>query len=179
MRAEPSMEGLLQAVAQGDRSAFRRLHDRVSPKLFGVALRICRNRTLAEDALQDALVDIWSRAGSFDPVRGRAEAWMVAVLRNRAIDRLRRQSRAPLPADEPEAAEKLSDVTPTGDAAVEFMALAACLGQLQEEIREAVLLAYYLGLSREELARRFAVPVNTMKTRLRRALAALRECLDK
>lgn len=178
MRAEPSMDELLQAVAGGDRSAFRRLYDGAGPRLFGIALRICRDRAMAEDVLQDAFLDFWNRAGGFDPARGRAEAWMVVVLRSRAIDRLRRQRRVPPPADDPAVVEQLADAMPTGDAAVEFMALAACLARLEGERREAILLAYYLGLSRDELARRFAVPVNTMKTWLRRGLAALRECLE-
>lgn len=172
---------LLAAVAAADRDAFRALYDRAAPKLFGIALRICKDRELAEDALQDAFVEIWRRAGRFDPARGGADAWMAVIARNRAIDALRRRGAQPGGAAGPETDERLlalADPASPADGGAEYLALVQCLGRLEDREREAVLLAYYAGATRDELAGRYDAPVPTVKTWLRRALAALRACLD-
>ena len=174
-------EPLLLAVAGGDRAALRALYDLAAPKLFGLALRICRDRALAEDAVQEAFLDIWRKAPHFDPARGGGAGWMAVIARNRAIDIVRRQGRAPGwggggEGDDPLA--HLSDPSAPEDGGAEAMALAECLGRLEPQPREMVVLAYVEGLSREELSARFDAPVNTIKTWLRRGLLALRSCLD-
>lgn len=171
---------LLAASAQGDRDAFARLYEATSAKLHGIALRILRRSDLAEEAVQDAYVRIWRRAADFDPARASAIAWMAAIARNRALDvaRLKRETpldEAPdqgdvaLDAPDPEAQAELSD---------ELRRLSACLDQLDEDRRVAVLLAYRSGWSREELAARYRRPVATIKTWLRRSLMSLRRCLE-
>lgn len=179
MHEADDLSRLMHAVAKGDRSAFARLYDQVAPKLYGIALRICHDVSIAEDAVQDSFTEIWRKAGDFDPSRGRAIAWMQVIARNRAVDALRRHSRSGREQTgvSEEMLGAIVDPRQRADGGVEAMALAECLGQLDERGRQAVLRAYLRGESREELATRFDAPVNTIKTWLRRALASLRDCL--
>jgi RNA polymerase sigma-70 factor (ECF subfamily) len=174
-------ERLLTAVARKDNDAFRRLYNLASPKLFAITLRICRDRSLAEDALQEAFTAVWRRASAFDPKRGTGMVWLAAIARNRAIDVLRRRQK-----DEKtqtgvyqEDTMRLPDLEAARVDYAELDALMSCLGELDDAQRETVLLAYYEGWSRDELAKRFEMPVNTVKTRLRRGLAKLRGCLER
>lgn len=180
MNDRTALEPLLAAAAAGDRAAFRALYEAFAPKLFGVVLRICRDRPMAEDAVQETFVEIWRKASAFDPARGSAGAWMATIARNRAIDLVRRRGRAPGwdAGDPDEAFALLADPRQRADGGAEAMTLAACLGRLAETPRRMLLLAYVEGLSREELSARFDAPVNTVKTWLRRGLIALRACLD-
>ncbi len=183
MPAPEEIETLIGQVAGGDRSAFRALYRESSAKLFGIALRICRDRAVAEDVLQDAFVEIWRRTGQFAAGRGSGISWLSVIVRSRAIDHLRKRGRVAAretagSAETEALVEAMPDPAQVADGGVEYMALAACLEQLDPAQREQVLLAYYEGHSREELAARYDAPVNTIKTRLRRALAALRTCLD-
>ncbi|MEO0360886.1 MAG: sigma-70 family RNA polymerase sigma factor [Pseudomonadota bacterium] len=180
MDAGPDLNALLLAVARGDRGAFRALYDRQGAKLFGVALRICRDERIAEEALQEALVDIWRNAGRFDPARGSAAAWTATVTRNRAVDAVRRRGRPALGGEAGEAAmAAAADPAQPVDGGADRLALSACLDTLEARSREAVVLAYLEGLSREELSIRYDAPVNTVKTWLRRGLAALKDCLER
>jgi RNA polymerase sigma-70 factor, ECF subfamily len=170
---------LLAAVAKGDQAAFQRLYQATRGKLYGVVLRILRRRDLADEVLQEAYLKVWSSAGQFDAARASPVTWMVAIARNRAIDLLRKKSEVAIE-EEPEAMEAAAD-TPHPLAKREMSEglaqLLACLGKLDEDRRRLVLLAYYSGRSREQLAAQFEAPVNTIKTRLRRALLDLKECL--
>jgi RNA polymerase sigma-70 factor (ECF subfamily) len=134
---------------------------------------------VAEDVLQDVYVRIWERAGSFDPAKASPITWMASIARNRAIDEVRR--RRPVSIEEaPEAlevADSGADPFDSAQQSEELRRLKQCLDGLEPDRREMVLLAYYSGLSREELAQRFAAPVNTVKTWLHRSLAQLRKCL--
>ena len=174
------LERWLAAAAIGDRQAFLRLYDATSGKLFGIALRALGHRGEAEDALQDIYVKIWRnadryRANGLSPI-----TWMAAVARNHCIDILRKRrtegARGAMPAD-----DALPDAAPGPEAravaASEARAIAACLGELEAARAEAVRRAYLMGESYADLAQRFDVPLNTMRTWLRRSLIALRECL--
>ncbi|MCB1328816.1 MAG: sigma-70 family RNA polymerase sigma factor [Maritimibacter sp.] len=178
--AEDDIDAGLRAVAGGDRAAFRRIYRSASSKLFGIALRICRDRAFAEEAVQDTFMDIWRTAGTFDSTRGSAMAWMSVIARNRAIDVLRRHGRhgAKAVADGEAVLPQLPDPRAATDGGVAHMALVACLEALDQPARDMVLRAYYLGETREDLAARFDAPVNSVKTWLRRALQALKGCLD-
>lgn len=176
---EGTLESLMRAVASGDRAAFRSLYDATQAKLYGVVLRILRQRATAEDALQEIYVRIWDKAADFDPGKASAMTWMATIARNRAIDILRSTRHAAnagtqdldeLPAEslEPLEGRQRSE---------ELRRLIACLAGLDEERRQMILLAYYRGTSREALSRRFERPVPTVKTLLHRGLAQLRECL--
>ncbi|MGB0506326.1 MAG: sigma-70 family RNA polymerase sigma factor [Pikeienuella sp.] len=174
MFANDEIETLLQAVAAKDRTAFRALYNATAPKLLGVALRICTDRSMAEDAIQNAFVDIWRSADRYDAGKGTAYVWMLAITRNRSIDLVRRRGRL---------AEVIDDTAMNAEQSIgaedtERMALTQCLGRLEGRSREMVLLAYHQGFSREELSARYDAPVNTIKTILRRGLTALRQCLE-
>lgn len=170
---------LLAAVANRDLAAFERLYARTRAKLYGIILRILRRSDLADEVMQDVYLRIWRSAGEFDPKVAKPITWMVSIARNRAIDVLRRKQETSIeeetaaleiPADTPDplAQRELSD---------DLKRLLACLSQLDEERRRLVLLAYYNGWSREQLAAKFGRPVNTVKTWLRRSLLEIRECL--
>jgi len=179
MDADRDLVGLLSGVAREDRASFRERYDVAGSKLVGICLRICRDRSLAEEALQETYLEIWRRATSYDPGRGAPGAWMSIIARHRSLDVLRRQARRPAlaSAESGEALEAADKAVPR-DGGVDGMALRACLERLESEQREAVILAYREGYSREELAERYAAPVNTIKSRLRRALELLKGCLE-
>lgn len=176
-----SIEGLLGAVALGDRRAFAELYDQTAGRMFGVIRRILPNGEQAEDALQDAFVKIWQKASTYQPELGSAISWMMTIARHQAIDvRRRNGGRNPVPIDEVE--ETLADPAHDPAAAAEQMhsmrRLKDCLSGLPDDRQQMVLLAYHQGWSREELALRFQRPVTTIKTMLRRSLIALKDCLD-
>jgi len=174
-----SLEGLLHAVASGDRAAFRRLYDATQAKLYGVVLRILRDRAAADDAVQEIYVRIWDKAADFDPGKAPALTWMATIARNRAIDLLR-SARPSAGADVQEIEDLPAEASEPLEArqrSEELRRLLSCLAGLDEERRQMILLAYYRGATREALSRRFERPVPTVKTLLHRGLAQLRECL--
>jgi RNA polymerase sigma factor (sigma-70 family) len=177
---QPSLDDLLCAVARHDRDAFRNLYEVAAPKLFGTVLRITRNQAAAEEVLQDVFLRIWQNAASFSPDTGPARAWMNSVARNRAIDVLRQRASVPsLPGDGDDGIfERIAEDRDREGDMINNASLRHCLGEIEEPARDCVLLAYYEGYSREELAQRFERPVNTIKTWLHRTLASLRACLD-
>ncbi len=178
MTAALDLPGLLSAVAAGDRAALRSLYERQSTRLFGVANAILRDRDLAADALQDAFVSIARRAGQFDPSRGRAEAWLAAIVRHAALDIIRARGREaptddPLLGDEAEAAEAEARLI----ASAEGRRLRDCLAALETRNRAGIILAFVHGPSHPQIAARLDLPLGTVKSWIRRGLIALRECL--
>ncbi len=170
---------LIRAMAAGDHEAFARFYDRYAPLVFPFVLRIVRDRADAADVLQDVFWEAWRGAAAYDPARGTPEAWIVTRARTRAIDRLRAVRRrgetfvAPL--DEAAAG---APVPPGGDAAEragDRQLVAGALARLPEPQREVIELAYYAGLTQSEIAERLEQPLGTVKTRIRMALARLRE----
>jgi RNA polymerase sigma-70 factor, ECF subfamily len=172
---------LLAKVAAQDRAAFRDLYSSTSSKLFGVLLRILSNRAEAEDALQEVFTRVWLRAGRFDPEKGRAMTWLISVTRNHAIDRLRTKVEATT-ATEDEAAA-LVDTKPSVEVGMiakeQAHRIIDCLSALDPDRARAVHGAYLGGLSYADLSIRFNVPLNTMRTWLRRSLLQLKECMEK
>ena len=177
----PSQEiaGLISRTALRDRSAFRTLYERTSAKLFGVALRILRDRAEAEEALQEIYVKVWQRADRFVPGNYSPISWLVAVARNHALDVLR--ARKPR-SDDIELALEVADSGPDPEQASidkgERGRIDSCLDTLEADKADCVRGAYLDGFSYEELASRHSVPLNTMRTWLRRSLIKLRECLS-
>ncbi len=169
---------LIPRVGSGDRDAFRRLYDLQAPRLYAVALRILRQPALAADAVQDAFVQVWRNSGQFDPLRGHPEAWLVSLVRYRALDLVRRRTREVSGDDMAEPIDldpdPLARLTATRDAA----ALYACLDKLEPERRHLLTLAFTEGLSHSEAAERLNLPLGTVKSWIRRSLQALRHCLD-
>lgn len=174
------LDSLVAAVARRDRNAFRRLYDLASPKLFATIFRIVRNKPAAEEVLQDVFLRIWQNAESFSPQTAPARAWMNSIARNRAIDVLRQKGFATVTsaADDTDWYERIAEDRDREADMINNASLRHCLGQIDDQARTCVLLAYYEGFSREELAERYDRPVNTIKTWLHRSLASLRACLD-
>jgi RNA polymerase sigma-70 factor (ECF subfamily) len=179
---EPSAAEIADLIARcalRDRAAFKLLYGRTSAKLFGVTLRILRDRSEADEALQEVYVKIWQRADKYVPGGYSPISWLVAVARNHALDVLR--ARKPRGED----IDLALDVADAGlnpeqaeAARGERSRIDNCLGQLDAEKADAVRGAYLDGYSYEELATRHKVPLNTMRTWLRRSLLRLRECLS-
>ena len=170
----------LSQVARGDRSALERVYRATSPKLLGVCLRILHDRSESEDVLQEVYITVWNRAGAFDPSRGGAIAWLCAVARNRAIDRLR--ARRPMESTVSADTLELPDMTPSAlsglVASEEEMRLYACLDGLEGPARQAIRTAFLQGVTYEALSQRLDTPLGTVKSWVRRGLMKLRACLE-
>ena len=169
----------LAQVAHGDRSAFHDVYQRTSAKLYGVCCRILGEGQDAEDALQDAYVNVWRRADRFDATRASPITWLAAIARNTAIDRLRaRGNRVMAPIED---VFDLADDRPRADALLEQADEAArlngCLRELPGRDANLITTAFMEGATYPELATRSGEPLGTIKSRIRRALARLRDCL--
>lgn len=170
---------LILGIAAGDRAALRAAHTRMANRVFGVALAILRDRAGASDVLQETFIKLWQRAGQFDPARGTAESWLLAIARYAALDAARARGREmatddPLLGDiavPPEALDLL-------DAGQTHARLRACMEQLGAKGREAIVLAFVHGLSHVEVAEHLSLPLGTVKSQIRRGLLALRECMS-
>jgi RNA polymerase sigma-70 factor (ECF subfamily) len=182
LKAEPSKlsDGdLLRALARGDQTALAGIYDRYRLILFGLVMRILHDRAEAEDVLQETFLQVWRRAGDFDEARGRAFTWLVTIARSRALDRLRSSASRSRVADE--AAQMPHDEV--GDAAEDAVrseegtVVRQALAELPSEQRQALLLAYFEGLTQTEIAKRLGDPLGTVKTRMRSGTIKLRELL--
>ena len=170
---------LIAAVAKGDEAAFERFYAATRAKLFGVVLRILRRADIADEVIQETYLKIWHNAATVDPKLATPMTWMVPIARNRALNVVRKKGEASIE-DEPaamEAAGEEADPLARREMTEELKRLLACLGRLEEDRRRMVLLAYYSGWSRDQLAAKFDAPANTIKTWLRRSLLEIRECL--
>lgn len=170
---------LIARVAFGDRDAFDALYARTSAKLFGVLLRLLSNRAEAEDALQEVYIKVWQRAAQYRRGVASPMSWLIAIARNHALDRLRARRAPAAPIGE---ALDVADSAPTPEKQAaqqsDVARIEYCLGQLPSDRAAAVRGAYLEGYSYQDLADRFGVPINTMRTWLRRSLQKLRECID-
>jgi RNA polymerase sigma-70 factor (ECF subfamily) len=171
---------LLEAAAKGERAAFQALYRKTAPKLFAIVLRIVKDRAAAEDILQDTYLRVWQKAVTYSSSAGEPIGWLASIARNRAFDILRKKNPA-LPGRYEEDTgwfDKMMYLRDEEASAADLDALRHCLQQIEAQVRDCILLAYYEGYSREELASRYDRPVNTIKTWLHRGLAALKMCLD-
>jgi RNA polymerase sigma-70 factor (ECF subfamily) len=183
--ANDALRDLLVRCANRDQSAFERLYSRTSSKLFGVAVRILRRDDWAEEVLQDCYVSIWNNAGTYQAAASAPMTWMISIVRNRCFDWLRRPSlEVSGESDDPDG-ESLIDRTASQEpgpldllqARADARAVAQCLAALDERQREAIMLAFFEGLTHTELADRMREPLGTAKTWIRRGLDKLRRCL--
>lgn len=183
--AREALVRLLAACGRRDREAFEKLYRASSAKLFGVALRILKRDDWAEEVLQDCFVNIWNHAGSYDPAAAAPMTWMTAIVRNRCLDWLRRpRPEVVLQGADGDDADPLENIA-SGDEgplellarATESRAIAGCMGQLEGKQRQAVMLAFFDGMSHSELAAHMKQPLGTVKTWVRRALIQLKGCL--
>ncbi len=174
-----SLADLLDRVAAGDKRAFEEVYRVTSMKLFRVCLRILPSKAEAEEALQDVYLRIWHKAGSFDRSRGSPMAWLIAMTRNRAIDTVRAAANVSAgPLNQSEAvADPGEGPFDTFQALDDGRRLAACMETLAETDAGFVRTAFFDGYTYAELAARDNLPIGTVKSRIRRALLKLRECL--
>lgn len=174
------IEKLIAQIALGDRAAFSRLYDATSAKLFGVAVRVLKDRSAAEEVLQEVYVKIWKRADRYQVNGLSPMTWLITIARNSAIDRLRARKEDTGPLD---LADTVASPAPTPEAAAvaasEAKRIAACLDELEADRAGAVRGAYLEGETYADLAARYDVPLNTMRTWLRRSLIKLKECLSR
>ncbi len=177
MTGHASDDELIGRLSRGDEPALAELYDRYGGPAYRLALRIVRDRTLAEDAVQDAFITAWRTAVAFDPRRGTASTWLMTLVHRRAVDVVRREDRR-------RAGTLDNAPIPSGDATDETAELReqrrsvqSALAQLGASEREALELAYYGGLSQSEIAERLGVPLGTVKSRMFSGLARLRDLL--
>ena len=174
---------LLRRIGRGDHRSLEALYDRISRTLFGIAFRILNNRESAQDVLQEVFVQIWEKAPLYDPSRGKPLTWAVALTRNKAIDRLRSaQRRTRLQDDVKKESENLERI----DSRSSFDTVSAgergklardAMLRLSAEQREVLELAFIQSLTQSEIAARLGEPLGTVKARIRRGLAKLRELI--
>lgn len=180
MTTPQDIEDMIARISLGDRAAFSALYEATSAKLFGVCLRVLNNRAEAEDALQDAYVRIWHKADRYAANGYSPMTWLITLTRNLAIDRLRARKSGSVDIDD---VAEISDTGPTPEGAAiassERARMQACLDELDAAKAGAVQSAYLEGDSYKELAARYGVPLNTMRTWLRRSLIQLKECLSR
>ncbi|HEX8847729.1 MAG TPA: sigma-70 family RNA polymerase sigma factor [Pyrinomonadaceae bacterium] len=171
--------GLLRQIAGGDEQALGALYDRYRLILFGLILRILHSQPEAEDVLQEVFLQVWRKASDFDEARGRPFTWLVTLARSRAIDRLRALNARDRTATEAarEAVESISDAATDAAKSEQGEIVRSALARLPEEQRQALVLAYFEGLTQSEIAERLGTPLGTVKTRMRSGMIKLRELL--
>ncbi|MBQ4856208.1 sigma-70 family RNA polymerase sigma factor [Rhodanobacter sp. B2A1Ga4] len=171
---------LLLQTGRNDQKAFAELYRRTSSKLFGVCLRMLRDRGEAEEVLQETYTTVWRRAATFDVTKASAITWLVTLSRNKAIDRLRQHREELL--DDPARLDETVDEQPTpaagAETSQEYQRLQQCLDELEPQQQRSVREAFFTGATYNELATRCKVPLGTMKSWIRRSLMQLRTCLD-
>lgn len=183
-RAEQLAE-LIARTALSDQTAFADLYRQTAPKLYGVALRIVRERATAEEILQDAYVSVWRHAHSYSHAKSQPLTWLASIVRNRCLDHLRRREVDTVPLASGEDDPPL-DVASEGASPLEMLlagadakAMRACVDALEGGQKQAIALAFYQGLSHQELAAHLAQPLGTVKSWVRRGLERLKQCLDR
>lgn len=171
---------LLRRIGGGDREAYRALVERLGPPAFGLARRITNNPELAEEALQEAFVDVWRKAGRFDPQRGGVRQWVLTLVHHKAVDAVRRERSAarvsemqnapmPAPSDDPETYGWMADRRER---------IRKAMDELSPIQREALELAYFGGLTYRQVAEHLEIPEGTAKSRLRDGLITLRGIME-
>jgi RNA polymerase sigma-70 factor (ECF subfamily) len=169
----------LAGCAKGNRAALRDIFDREAGRLVTVAERIVRRRDLAEEVVQESFIRIWTHAHQYRPDRGSARGWIYAIVRNRALNLLRDTRREYTVEDLEGLRERdqVDHVMAAWHRLDRTSRLYDCLGALEENRRRGILMAYIAGFSHGEIAGRLHIPLGTTKSWIRRALAALRECM--
>ncbi len=181
MEEDHTAERLLTAVAREEPDALRQLFVQTSPKMFAITSRICRDKALAETALQETYTAVWRRASSFDARRGTGMAWLSQIARNRAVNV---ENRTPKPASPETGTYQASEIMLPDLATAridypELDKLMADIDTLDDQSRQSLLLAYYEGAPREELAQRLNMSAGALTKNLRRGLSKLHRSLNR
>ncbi|MDY0974761.1 sigma-70 family RNA polymerase sigma factor [Massilia sp. CFBP9012] len=177
---------LLARVALRDQQAFKELYDLTSSHLYGVSLRYLRTAATAEEILQEAYINVWQQAGTYAATLSSPMTWLISVVRNKALDHLRKFKRETESTDsvdagaegQVEAIAEHADPHELFSAATEAMVLKRCVALLDAPQRQSLALAFYDGLSHSELAEHLRVPLGTAKAWVRRGLERLRKCIE-
>jgi len=181
MLTQAELVWLLAAIAKGDQAALERLYGATRAKLYGVLLRILGRPELADNVMQETYLKVWKMAAQFDPTIASPITWMVAIARNRAIDIVRQRGDMSIE-EAPVTVAAAAEAPPPlarREMTEELRRLLSCLGKLDPEKQRIVLLAYYSGWSREQLAQKLDIPMNTIKNWLRRSVLEISECLGR
>jgi RNA polymerase sigma-70 factor (ECF subfamily) len=169
-------QSLLERVARKDAGAFEVLYDRFGRSIYSLAMKMLRDASAAEEVTQDVFLSLWRSAADFDPKKSPARTWILAMAHHKAVDAVRRRRvRAADPLNE----TMVDDPDVAGQAlrAVEAKRVRDALGVLSETQRQALALAYYDGLTQQQIATRLGVPLGTIKTRMRDGMLKLRDHL--
>lgn len=173
----PSDEALLAQIASGDRAAFAEFYDRHSSRVYGLLMKLCRNARMAEDALQESFLYVWTSRAQYDSSRGSPLAWLLLIARSRGLDQLRRGSRQSALALEGHDKPQEDTTHDTVAQSEESRRTREALGTLPADQRQAIELAFFGGLTHEEVAAKLATPLGTIKTRIRLGIQKLRDLL--
>ena len=175
---------LLARTALSDQAAFEELYRLSAPHLYAVALRILREPALAEDLLQEAFVNVWHHAGSYNAAKAKPQTWLTSIVRNRCLDHLRRREldTVTMTRDDDETEMELDGMGPTPEelllSGADANSVRSCIEGLEGGQRQAIALAFVQGLSHAELAEHLRQPLGTVKSWVRRGLERLKKCLD-
>ena len=173
-----SIESLLRSVAGGDRAAFAELYDRTSSRVMGLVIRLLRDRAQSEEVTQEVFLEIWQQAERFDANRGSGMAWVLTMTHRRAVDRIRASQKSherDLRIGIRDMERDFDGVSEAVEIRVENERVKRAMSRLTPLQREAVILAYYGGYSHSEMAEILAIPLGTVKTRLRDGMIRLRD----
>ena len=177
---------LLSRIAMGDQVAFAEFYEVTSSHLYGVALRILKDPPAAEEILQEAYVNVWHHAGSYEVAKSQPMTWLTSIVRNRCLDQLRRREveTVTLTSDDDDAPEydlPSESMTPAEMllAGAEARSVRDCVDTLDAGPKQSIALAFYQGLSHSELAGHLHEPLGTVKSWVRRGLERLKNCLDR
>lgn len=182
-----ALQADMARLALGEHAALRRVYNATSAHLFGIALRILNRRDLAEDVLQEAFVNVWHHAGSYQAHQAQPMTWLISIVRNKALDQLRSGKRHVADSldadtdDEPEA-HQVADERPNPMQllmqAAETMEIRTCMESLDASPRQCLALAYYHGMSQSEIAEHISAPIGSVKAWVRRGLERVKKCLS-
>lgn len=176
----PHLEEVMQEVARGDKDAFAALYEAVADTVFGIAVKIVRDRAQSEEVTQEVMIDLWRQAARYRPEQGSVRTWVATIAHRRAVDRVRS---AQASADRDHASAVRDQERPYDEVAeqvqtrLESEQVRRCLRGLSELQRQSVTLAYYQGLTYREVAHTLRTPLPTIKTRMRDGLIRLRDCM--
>jgi|KBSSwiStaDraftv2_1062776.scaffolds.fasta_scaffold06875_7 RNA polymerase sigma-70 factor (ECF subfamily) len=179
----PDADLLLRRAGHGDADAFAAVYDLLAARVFGLVTRVVRDAAQAEEVTQEVFVEVWHKANRFDPARGSAMGWVATLAHRRAVDRVRsaqaateRDRRVAVVAPR-DGETGYDEVAEQVELRMEYERLRRCLDGLTERQRESISLAYYSGYTYREVAELLAIPVTTVKTRMRDGLIRLRDCV--
>ncbi|MGV9314188.1 ECF RNA polymerase sigma factor SigK [Streptomyces sp. NPDC003691] len=174
------LPALMQQVAQGDKEAFSALYDALAPLVFGIVVKVLRDRAQSEEVAQEVMIDLWRRAARYRPDMGSVTTWAATIAHRRAVDRVR-SAQAAADREQAQAAREhrtaFDETAEQVETRLESEQVRRCLRGLTELQNQAVTLAYYRGLTYREVAETLRTPLPTIKTRMRDGLIRLRDCM--